>query len=331
MEIRENGEVHFFGETIDFETFISQIKRMDSEHFYDDGYGQFVFWRNLLKEEIEYNELPEYYRARIYDVLNKRKREELKADLYKKATSDNNLPENIEEKRLLADVLREKIKDTKAEYKDARKTKLKFLAATLLSPAMIAGGFLLAENNVDVGAIITGGGVLLLGVGFVNYLYCMNDTAFLKYNLNRDKGILSKLDVEEPSDFEKEIKENEFEDKLKVKKYNDKFINEVAKIARLINKLPDNQSSLFRERVNKIVDEYQRKINEIIDREDKITMGKATDAYTLLIEMLPDLYKIERELLAILGKEEKKDNINEEIEEVRRLLQDNKDSLKKVA
>ena len=330
MEIKETGEVQFFGETMDFETFISIIRKMSSKNFYDKGFGSFAFWRNLDSEYIAYDEIPEYYRARIYDVLNERKREELKDDLYNKATSENSLPEDIEEKELLADVLREKIKDTKAEYKDARKTKLKYLAVTLLSPVMLAGS-LLSGNNPDLGGLLLGGSVIFLSAGSVSYLYYKSYVDSIQYNLNKNKKILSELNIEEPSDFEKEIKENEFEDKLKVKKYNDKFINEVAKIARLINKLPDNQASVFRDRVNIIVDEYQRKINEIIDREDKITMGKATDAYTLLIEMLPDLYKIERELLAILGKEEKKDNINEEIEEVRSLLQGNKDSLKKVA
>lgn len=330
MEIKETGEVQFFGETMDFETFISIIRKMSSKDFYDKGFGSFAFWRNLDSEYIAYDEVPEYYRARIYDVLNERKREELKDDLYNKATSDNSLPEDIEEKELLADVLREKIKETKAEYKDARKTKLKYLAVTLLSPVMLAGS-LLSGNNPDLGGLLLGGSIIFLSAGSVSYLYYKSYVDSIQYNLNKNKRILSELNIEEPSDFEKELKENEFEDKVKVKKYNDKFINEVAKIARLINKLPDNQASVFRDRVNIIVDEYQRKINEIIDREDKITMGKATDAYTLLIEMLPDLYKIERELLAILGKEEKKDNINEEIEEVRSLLQGNKEHLKKAA
>jgi len=330
MEIKETGEVQFFGETMDFETFISIIRKMSSKNFYDKGFGSFAFWRNLDSEYIAYDEVPEYYRARIYDVLNEIKREELKDDLYNKATSENSLPEDIEEKELLADVLKEKIKKTSATYKDARKTKLKYLAVTLLSPVMLAGS-LLSGNNPDLGGLLLGGSVIFLSAGSVSYLYYKSYVDSIQYNLNKNKKILSELNIEEPSDFEKEIKENEFEDKLKVKKYNDKFINEVAKIALLINKLPDNQASVFRDRVNIIVDEYQRKINEIIDREDKITMGKATDAYTLLIEMLPDLYKIERELLAILGKEEKKDNINEEIEEVRSLLQGNKDSLKKVA
>jgi len=333
MEILDNGDVYFLKKLMTFDEFLSLIKDSNRFSVRDDGMGKITIWHGLERDELKYYNLDpnlEGFLNVILNICREQKREETKNNLFRSAVDRGVIPEEYEKKQLLRERLEEEVSTTNDLCNQCRKKKIVSLSTIVLSTIGLTSGILLTGDNSLLCALTTAATVTTSFMGLINYIGYKTGKIAVEDTLKSYEDLLKEVKGETNPMID-ELIENKYEDKLKIKKYNDKFIEEVARIAVLLDKLPDIKSAPYRKHVEGIVNEYQMKINEIIDREDTLVLAKATDSYSLLVEMLPELYRVERELIAILEKEQKKNRVNEDIEDVKNLLQRKNKSLSKAA
>lgn len=341
MRLREDGSVKYLGEVISFDNFTRMLRNFDNVEmkYYESikwmGITISDFYDTLYLDDIPKNsERYKYVQEiiKIYEEYCEYKRQEKIID---DALNEGVIPKDDSDKEFVINYLNNQITRALSNIEFTKKNRVKDIIFSLTGCTLLGGG-LFALTGADVSTLPVFSMLPIGGIGlsFVFNHECKYELGILKGKLadyhellNRVKGIKANNPVEE------EIQENAYENKLKVKEYNDKFIKEVKKVIALMDELPSDVKDEYRVAIDEILTQYDERVKIILTDEDTdIVLGKARDVYSLFMEMMPGLNKIERAIIYRLEKKKQLDSISEEVNSLKYQLHNSEEEqIRKVA
>ncbi len=326
MEIRADGRVLFGHEYMDFDDFVHLIRNFDNckkiEH--DDYYKELVFETSDTYDYIFYRDIspdsPAYkYVEELIKVVKDYKEYKRRKNMYAAAINDGKIPEDIEDKELLINYINNAINSSKATIKSYKRNRIICLTGSTLAASLMSGVIVAATGAHDASLVIS----FVLPV--LSYTFASAVTSFEKDEI---KNLEAKIDYYKTiidkvkgtgtgNPVQDELNELEYEGLLKIKKYNDKFVNRAAEIVALVRQLKPSKKEKFEPLVDSLLDEYKRRTKEILEAETDIPFGKARDIYALYVEMQSSLNKLEFDVRDQLRKQQELENIHDEVDDLR--------------
>ena len=341
MRLREDGSVKYRGEVISFDNFTRMLRNFDNvELIYYEclkwmGITISDFYVTLYLDGIPNNREDYKYVEEIIKIYEEYSEYKRQKKIIDDALNEGVIPKDDSDKELVINYLNNQITRAESNIELTKKNRVKSIIFSLTGCTLLGGG-IFALTGADVSTLpiysmLPIGGI---GLSFVFNHECKYEIGILKGKLDDYHELLNRVKgIKANNPVEKEIKENEYDDKLKVKEYNDIFINEVARVIALMNQLPSNVRDEYRVSIDEILTNYKDKVKIILtDESTDIILGKARDVYSLGMELLPELYKIERAILFRLERKKQIDSINEKVIDLKdQLYSSEEEQIRKVA
>ena len=132
------------------------------------------------------------------------------------------------------------------------------------------------------------------------------------------KEVEEELKAESFIDF---VQKEDAKDNAKAKEYKDQFLKEAHDVLNNINQLPDRMQSKYRMQLSDLLEKYQNRVNALFEKgEGEMVLGEANDVWQIFVEILPELNKINCDIISDLQAVNERKQFNAEIEEFQQAL-----------